>query len=45
MNVVVDETLKTLLLFPPHAIVMRLNGREASYVFILIPETVNLLGL
>ncbi len=31
-------------LYPPHAIVMRLHGRD-SYVVILIPETANLLGL
>ncbi len=37
-------TLKTLLLYPPHAIVMRLHGRD-SYVVILIPETMDLLGL
>ncbi len=37
-------TLKALLLFPPHAIVMRLHVRD-SYVVILIPETADLLGL
>ncbi len=29
-------TLKALLLYPPHAIVMRLHGRD-SYVVSLIP--------
>ncbi len=37
-------TLKALLLYPPHAIVMRLHGCD-SYVVILIPETADLLGL
>ncbi len=37
-------TLKALLLYPPHAIVMRLHGRD-SYVVIPIPETADLLGL
>ncbi len=37
-------TLKALLLYPPHAIVMRLHGRD-SYVVILIPGTADLLGL
>ncbi len=37
-------TLKALLLCPPHAIVMRSHGRD-GYVVILIPETVDLLGL
>ncbi len=36
-------TVKTLLLYLQHAIVMRLHGRE-SYVVILIPETADLLG-
>ncbi len=36
--------LKALLLHPPHAIVMRLHGRD-SYVVILISETADLLGL
>ncbi len=36
-------TLKALLLYPPHAIVMRLHGRD-SYVVILTPETADLLG-
>ncbi len=36
--------IKALLLHPPHAIVMRLHGRD-SYVVILIPETVDLLVL
>ncbi len=36
--------LKVLLLYPPHAIVMRLHGC-GSYVVILIPETEDLLGL
>ncbi len=36
-------TLKALLLYPPHAIVMRLHGRD-SYVVILIRETADLLG-
>ncbi len=31
-------TLKAFLLYPPHAILMRLSGRD-SYVVILIPET------
>ncbi len=31
-------TLKALLLYPTHAIVIRLNGRD-SYVVIPIPET------
>ncbi len=31
-------TLKALLLYPPHAIVMRLHGRD-SYVVIVILET------
>ncbi len=33
--------LKTLLLYPPHAMVKRLHGRDV----ILIPETADLLGL
>ncbi len=37
-------TLKALLLYPPHAIVMKLYGRD-SYVVILILETAGLLGL
>ncbi len=37
-------TLKALLIYQLHAIVMRLHGRD-SYVFILIPETADLLGL
>ncbi len=37
-------TLKALLLYPPHAIVLRLHGHE-SYAVILIPETADLLGL
>ncbi len=37
-------TLQALLLHPPHAIVMGLHGRD-SYVVILVPETVDLLGL
>ncbi len=37
-------TLKALLLYPPHAKVMRLHERD-SYVAILIPETADLLGL
>ncbi len=36
--------LKVLLLYPPHAIVLRLHGC-GSYVVILIPETADLLGL
>ncbi len=35
-------TLNTLLIYPPHAIVMRLHGRDI-YVVILIPETADLL--
>ncbi len=37
--------LKALLLYPPHAIILRLHGCDVSYVVILIPETVDLLGL
>ncbi len=37
-------TLKALLLYPPHAILMRLHERD-SYVAILILETADLLGL
>ncbi len=37
-------TLKALLLYPPHAIIMRLHVRD-SYVVILIPETADILGL
>ncbi len=37
-------TLEALLLYPPHAIVMRLHGRD-SYVVILILETADLLSL
>ncbi len=37
-------TFKVLLLYPWHVIVMRLHGCDVSYVFILIPETVDLLG-
>ncbi len=36
--------LKALLLYPPHAIVIRLHG-HGSYVVVLIPETADLLGL
>ncbi len=36
-------TLKALLLYRPHAIVMRLHGRD-SYVVILILEMADLLG-
>ncbi len=36
--------LKALLLYPTHAIAMRLHGRD-SYVVILVPETADLLGL
>ncbi len=36
-------TLKALLLYPPHAIVMRLHGRD-NYVVILMLETADLLG-
>ncbi len=35
-------TLKALLLYLPHSIVMRLHGRDFSYVVTLIPEMVNL---
>ncbi len=38
-------TLKALMLCPPHAIVMRLQGYDVSYVVTLSPETANLLGL
>ncbi len=37
-------TLKSLLLYPPHAIVLRLRGRD-SYAVVLIPETADLVGL
>ncbi len=37
-------TLKALLLYPPHAIVLRLHECDVSYGVILIPETVDLLG-
>ncbi len=37
-------TLKALLFYPPHAIVMRLHGRD-SYVVILVPDMADLLGL
>ncbi len=37
-------TLKALLLYPPHAIGVRLHVRD-SYVLIFIPETADLLGL
>ncbi len=37
-------TLKALLLYPPHTIVVRLHGRD-KYVVILIQETADLLGL
>ncbi len=37
-------TLKALLLYPPHTIVMRLHGRDSNIVSI-IPETADLLGL
>ncbi len=37
-------TLKALLLFPPHAILMRLHGRD-SCIVILEPEAADLLGL
>ncbi len=37
-------TLKALLVCPPHAIVMRLHGRD-SYAVILIPGRADLLGL
>ncbi len=37
-------TLKTLPLYPPHAIVMRLHGRD-SYVVILMPAMADLRGL
>ncbi len=40
-----DFTLKALLLYPPYAIVVRLHGRDASYVAIFILETADLLGL
>ncbi len=36
---------KELLLYPPQAIVMKLHGRDISYVVIFILETVGLLGL
>ncbi len=38
-------TLTTLLLYPRHVIVMRLHWCDVSTVVILIPETVDLLGL
>ncbi len=38
-------TLKALLLYPPHATVIRLHGRGVSYDFLLIPEPAGLLGL
>ncbi len=37
--------LKDIIALPPHAIVMRLRGRDASYVVIIIPATADLLGL
>ncbi len=40
-----EQCLATwLLLYPPHAIVMRLQGLD-SYVVILIPASADLLGL
>ncbi len=38
-------TLKALLPYPSHAIVMRLHRRDVTYAVILIPKTVDLLGL
>ncbi len=38
-------TIKALLLYPPHALVMRLHGRDVSYVVIFIQETADLSGL
>ncbi len=35
----------TLLLHPPHAVVMRLQGRGASNIVILAPEMAVLLGV
>ncbi len=38
-------TLKALLIYPPHAIVMRMYGLDVCYVDILLPEAAVLLGL
>ncbi len=38
-------TLKALLIYPPHAVVMRLHGCDVGYVVILILKAVDLLGL
>ncbi len=39
------STLKALLLYPPHTIVVRPYGHGVSYVFLLIPEPAGLLDL
>ncbi len=36
---------KELLLYPPHAVVIRLQGRIGRHVVILMPETADLLRL
>ncbi len=38
-------TLKALLLYPPHAMLMRLHRRGVSYVVIFKPELSDLLAL
>ncbi len=38
-------TLKALLLYPTYAIIVKLHGRDVSYVAIFLPETADLLGL
>ncbi len=38
------HSIPALLLYPPHAIVLKLHGRESN-IAILVPETAGLLGL
>ncbi len=35
-------TCKALMIYPPQATVMRMHGRDVSYVVIFIPETADL---
>ncbi len=37
--------LNATLLYPPHAIMIRLNKRYGNYIVMLIPETVDLLSM
>ncbi len=38
-------SLRALLPYPPHAIVMRLHGRDVGYVVTLIRKKADLLGM